>query len=89
MPLVLGIALGVSMQQLRALRPILPSLSESLTDREAEASGVAGEFPRFGFGPVDLRLPEGRKKRIHLAACRQYSRWMCMVVMPDERGLPE
>lgn len=32
--------------------------------------GVAGEFAQFDFGQVDVRLPEGRKKRIHFAAYR-------------------
>ena len=38
--------------------------------------GVAGEFAQFDFGEVDVRLPEGRTKRIHFAAYRlKYSRW--------------
>lgn len=49
--------------------------------------GVAGEFAQFDFGEVDLRLPEGRKKRIHFAAYRlKYSRWIGVVVVPNERA---
>lgn len=49
--------------------------------------GVAGEFAQFDFGHVDVRLPEGRKKRMHFAAYRlKYSRWIGVVVVPDERA---
>ena len=49
--------------------------------------GVAGEFARFDFGQVDIRLPEGRTKRIHFAAYRlKYSRWVRVTLMPDERA---
>jgi len=48
--------------------------------------GVAGEFAQFDFGQVDVRLPEGRKKRIHFAAYRlKFSRWIGVVIVPDER----
>jgi len=48
--------------------------------------GVAGEFAQFDFGQVDVRLPEGRKKRIHFAAYRlKYSRWVGVVIVEDER----
>ncbi len=48
--------------------------------------GVAGEFAQFDFGEVDVRLDEGRKRRIHFAAYRlKYSRWVWVVPVPDER----
>lgn len=48
--------------------------------------GVAGEFAQFDFGEVDIRLPEGRKKRVHFAAYRlKYSRWIEIVVVANER----
>jgi len=48
--------------------------------------GVAGEFAQFDFGQVDVRLRSGGKKRIHFAAYRlKYSRWVHVVVVPDER----
>jgi len=48
--------------------------------------GVAGEFAQFDFGQVDVRLPEGRTKRIHFAAYRlKYSRWVDVVIVPNER----
>jgi transposase len=48
--------------------------------------GVAGEFAQFDFGEVDVRLTDGRKKRVHFAAYRlKYSRWMSVVLVPDER----
>lgn len=48
--------------------------------------GVAGEFAQFDFGQVDVRLTDGRPKRIHFAAYRlKYSRWASVVIVPDER----
>jgi hypothetical protein len=48
--------------------------------------GAAGEFAQFDFGQVDLRLPEGRKKRIHFAVYRlKCSRWIGVVIVEDER----
>jgi transposase len=48
--------------------------------------GVAGEFAQFDFGQVDVRLLDGRKQRIHFAAYRlKYSRWVWVVLVPDER----
>ena len=49
--------------------------------------GVPGEFAQFDFGHVDIRLPEERTKRIHFAAYRlKYSRWVGVVVVPNERA---
>jgi transposase len=48
--------------------------------------GVAGEFAQFDFGQVDVRLLDGRKKRVHFAAYRlKFSRWVWVVIVPDER----
>lgn len=48
--------------------------------------GVAGEFAQFDFGEVDVRLLDGRTRRIHFAAYRmKYSRWVWLVIVPDER----
>jgi transposase len=48
--------------------------------------GVAGEFAQFDFGVADVRLLDGVTKRIHFAAYRlKYSRWVWVVVVPDER----
>ncbi len=48
--------------------------------------GVAGEFAQFDFGHVDVRLLSGQTRRLHFAAYRlKYSRWIGVVVVPDER----
>ncbi|MES2179641.1 MAG: IS21 family transposase [Gemmatimonadota bacterium] len=48
--------------------------------------GVAGEFAQFDFGQVSVRLTEGSRRTIHFAAYRlKYSRWMHVVVVPNER----
>ncbi len=48
--------------------------------------GVAGEFAQFDFGQSDVRLLDGRSERIHFAAYRlKYSRWVWVVIVPDER----
>lgn len=48
--------------------------------------GLAGEFAQFDFGEADVRLLNGGRKRIHFAAYRlKYSRWIWVVVVPDER----
>ena len=48
--------------------------------------GVAGEFAQFDFGVADVRLLDGRTKRIHFAAYRlKHSRWISVAIVPDER----
>jgi transposase len=48
--------------------------------------GVAGEFAQFDFGVADVRLLDGRTKRVHFAAYRlKHSRWVWVAVVPDER----
>jgi transposase len=87
------------LEVLRQLREEGAELGEStfyrLHRREREAlpaslmvrfEGVAGEFAQFDFGEVDVRLLDGRKKRVHFAAYRlKYSRWMSVVLVADER----
>lgn len=48
--------------------------------------GVPGEFAQFDFGVADVRLLDGRTRRIHFAAYRlKHSRWVWVVIVPDER----
>jgi transposase len=48
--------------------------------------GVAGEFAQFDFGEVWVRLAGGGKKKIHFAAYRlKYSRWMHVVIVPNQK----
>jgi transposase len=48
--------------------------------------GVAGEFAQFDFGESDVRLLDGSRQRVHFAAYRmKYSRWVWVVLVPDER----
>jgi transposase len=56
------------------------------TELMVRFEGVAGEFAQFDFGVVDVRLLDGQKTRIHFAAYRmKYSRWVWVVIVPDER----
>jgi transposase len=48
--------------------------------------GVAGEYAQFDFGEVNVRLTDGHRRVVHFAAYRlKYSRWVHVVVVPDER----
>ncbi len=48
--------------------------------------GVAGEFAQFDFGEVSVRLLDGTRRVVHFAAYRlKYSRWMHVVLVPNER----
>jgi len=48
--------------------------------------GVAGEFAQFDFGEVSVRLVDGTRRAVHFAAYRlKYSRWMHVVLVPNER----
>jgi transposase len=48
--------------------------------------GLAGEYAQFDFGEVSVRLTDGRRRVVHFAAYRlKYSRWVHVVVVPDER----
>jgi len=78
-----GTAIGESTFH-RIFRQVAETIPQELMVR---FEGVAGEFAQFDFGEVDLRLPEGRKKRIHFAAYRlKYSRWIGVVIVPNERA---
>jgi transposase len=49
--------------------------------------GLAGEFAQFDFGEVSVRLVEGTRRVVHFAAYRlKYSRWIHVVLVPNERG---
>jgi transposase len=48
--------------------------------------GVAGEFAQFDFGEVSVRSTDGSRRTVHFAAYRlKYSRWMHVVLVPNER----
>lgn len=48
--------------------------------------GVAGEFAQFDFGEVSVQLTDGTRCVVHFAAYRlKYSRWMHVVLVPNER----
>ena len=48
--------------------------------------GVAGEFAQYDFGEVSVRLTDGSRRTVHFAAYRlKYSRWMHVVLVPNER----
>lgn len=48
--------------------------------------GVAGEFGVFDFGEAKVRLLDGGRRQVHFAAYRlKYSRWIWVVVVPNER----
>jgi len=56
------------------------------TELMVRFEGVAGEFAQFDFGEVDVRLLDECARRIHFAAYRmKYSRWVWVVIVPDER----
>jgi transposase len=77
-----GVTLGVSTfyRIYRIEREKLPA------ELMVRFEGVAGEFAQFDFGVADVRLLDGRTRRIHFAAYRlKHSRWVWVVVVPDER----
>ena len=77
-----GIALGLSTvyRVLSAVRATIP------TALQVRFEGVAGEFAQFDFGHVSVRLTDGSRRIVHFAAYRlKYSRWMHVVVVPNER----
>jgi transposase len=78
-----GVTLGESTfyRVFRAEKEKLPS------ELMVRFEGVAGEFAQFDFGVADVRLLDGRTKRIHFAAYRlKHSRWVWVVIVPDERA---
>lgn len=77
-----GTPLGLSTvyRVLTGVRATLPS--ELLVRFE----GVAGEFAQFDFGEVSVRLADGTRRVVHFAAYRlKYSRWIHVVLVPNER----
>ena len=49
--------------------------------------GVAGEFAQFDFGEVSVRLTDGSRRLVRFAAYRlKYSRWVHVVLVPNEPG---
>ncbi len=77
-----GTALGLSTtyRVLAAVRATIP------TEVLVRFEGVAGEFAQFDFGEVSVRLTDGTQRVVHFAAYRlKYSRWMHVVLVPNER----
>jgi transposase len=51
--------------------------------------GVAGEYAQFDFGQAKVRLTDGTRRTVHFAAYRlKYSRWVHVVLVPNERVEP-
>ncbi len=77
-----GTALGLSTVY-RVLARVRSAIPAAL---QVRFEGVAGEFGQFDFGEVSVRLPEGERHTVHFAAYRlKYSRWMHVVLVPNER----
>jgi transposase len=77
-----GTPLGLSTvyRVLRGVRATLP------TAPMVRFEGVAGEFGQFDFGEVSVRLTDGTRRVVHFAAYRlKYSRWIHVVLVPNER----
>lgn len=77
-----GTPLGLSTvyRLLTAVRATVP------TPLMVRFEGVAAEFAQFDFGEAIVRLLDGKKRTVHFAAYRlKYSRWMHVVLVPNER----
>jgi transposase len=77
-----GTPLGLSTvyRVLTAVRATIP------TALQVRFEGVAGEFAQFDFGQVSVRLADASRRTVHFAAYRlKYSRWIHVVVVPNER----
>lgn len=77
-----GTPLGLSTvyRVLTAVRATIPATLQ------VRFEGVAGEFAQFDFGQVSVRLADGSRRTVHFAAYRlKYSRWIHVVVVPNER----
>ncbi len=77
-----GTSLGLSTvyRVLASVRATIPS------ELQVRFEGVAGEFAQFDFGEVSVRLADGSRRPVHFAAYRlKYSRWVHVVVVPNER----
>jgi transposase len=80
-----GTPLGLSTvyHVLREVRATIP------TALQVRFEGVAGEFAQFDFGEASVRLLEDKRRVVHFAAYRlKYSRWIHVVVVPNERVEP-
>ncbi len=77
-----GTPLGLSTVY-RVLREVRTTIPAAL---QVRFEGVAGEFAQFDFGEVSVRLPDDKRRTVHFAAYRlKYSRWMHVVIVPNER----
>jgi transposase len=77
-----GTPLGLSTtyRVLAAVRATIP------TEVLVRFEGVAGEFAQFDFGEASVQLADGTRRVVHFAAYRlKYSRWMHVVLVPNER----
>jgi transposase len=77
-----GTPLGLSTtyRVLAAVRVTIP------TEVLVRFEGVAGEFAQFDFGDVSVQLTDGTRHVVHFAAYRlKYSRWIHVVLVPNER----
>jgi transposase len=77
-----GKPLGLSTvyRVLAAVRSTLPA------ELQVRFEGVAGEFAQFDFGEVSVRLMDETRRTVHFAAYRlKYSRWIHVVLVPNER----
>jgi transposase len=77
-----GTPLGLSTvyRVLRAVRATIPAALQ------VRFEGVAGEVAQVEFGEVSVRLPDDTRRTVHFAAYRlKYSRWMHVVIVPNER----
>jgi transposase len=77
-----GTPLGLSTtyRVLTAVRGTIP------TEVLVRFEGVAGEFAQFDFGEVSVQLLDGTRRVVHFAAYRlKYSRWIHVVLVPNER----
>lgn len=77
-----GTPLGLSTVY-RVLASVRSTIPASL---QVRFEGVAGEYAQFDFGVVSVRLTDGSRRTVHFAAYRlKYSRWMHVVLVPNER----
>src|ERR1043166_7106583 len=73
-------ALSTVYRALAAVRATIP------TELLVRFEGVAGEVAQFDFGGVGVRLPDDGRRTVHFAAYRlKYSRWIHVVLVPNER----
>ena len=77
-----GTPLGLSTVY-RVLASVRSTIPAAL---QVRFEGVAGEYAQFDFGEVSVRLTDGFRRTVHFAAYRlKYSRWVHVVLVPDER----